>query len=88
MPAYQNAKVMSLHFSEHDRHKGKPLYDAIVEKCRELKIAERRFCEAWKAMVEPLKSTDLACSRTTYPSWSTSWIPPRTLNAWSRSSRK
>jgi PII-like signaling protein len=29
---------MRLHFSEHHRYKGKPLYEAIVEKCLELKI--------------------------------------------------
>jgi PII-like signaling protein len=28
-----------LHFTERDRFLGKPLYEAIVEKCRELKIA-------------------------------------------------
>ena len=39
MPAYQAAKMMRLHFSEHDRHQGKPLHEAVVEKCRELKIA-------------------------------------------------
>jgi len=39
MPGYQAAKMMRLHFSEHDRHNGRPLYEAVVEKCRELKIA-------------------------------------------------
>jgi len=39
MPAYQAANLMRLHFSEHDRYKGKPLYEAIIEKCCELKIA-------------------------------------------------
>jgi PII-like signaling protein len=39
MPNYQPAKLMRLHFSEHHRYKGKPLYEAIVEKCLELKIA-------------------------------------------------
>lgn len=39
MPTYQPAKLMRLHFSEHHRYKGKPLYEAIVEKCLELKIA-------------------------------------------------
>jgi len=29
---------MRLQFSEHHRYKGKPLYEAIVEKCLELKI--------------------------------------------------
>ncbi len=39
MPTYQPAKLMRLHFSEHHRYKGKPLFEAIVEKCLELKIA-------------------------------------------------
>ena len=39
MPTYQPAKLMRLHFSEHHRYKGKPLFEAIVQKCLELKIA-------------------------------------------------
>ena len=39
MPTYQPAKIMRLHFSEHQRYQGKPLYVAIVEKCLEMKIA-------------------------------------------------
>jgi uncharacterized protein len=39
MPAYQPAKLMRLHFSERHRYQGKLLYEAIVEKCLELKIA-------------------------------------------------
>jgi len=30
---------MRLHFSEHQRYQNKPLYEAIVEKCLEMKIA-------------------------------------------------
>jgi PII-like signaling protein len=33
------AKLLRLHISERDRFEGKPLYQAVVEKCRELKIA-------------------------------------------------
>ncbi len=33
------AKILRLHFSEHDKYGGKPLYEAIVQKCRELSIA-------------------------------------------------
>jgi len=32
-------KILRIHISESDRHQGKPLYEAIVAKCRELKIA-------------------------------------------------
>ena len=39
MQDYQRAKLLRLHFNERDRYRGKPLYEAIVEKCRELKIA-------------------------------------------------
>jgi len=39
MQSYQPAKLLRLHFTERDRLHGKPLYEAIVEKCREMKIA-------------------------------------------------
>lgn len=39
MQSYQRAKLLRLHFTERDRYEGKPLYEAVVEKCRELKIA-------------------------------------------------
>jgi PII-like signaling protein len=39
MPDYRPAKLLRLHFTERDRFEGKPLHEAIVEKCRELKIA-------------------------------------------------
>ena len=35
----QNARLLRIHISESDRYRGKPLYEAIVAKCRELKIA-------------------------------------------------
>lgn len=33
------AKLLRIHFGEDDKHKGKPLYQVIVQKCRELDIA-------------------------------------------------
>jgi PII-like signaling protein len=33
------AKMLRVHFGENDKWHGKPLYEAIVEKCRELDIA-------------------------------------------------
>ena len=39
MPAGQPAKLLRIHCSEGDRYKGGPLHEAIVDKCRELKIA-------------------------------------------------
>jgi hypothetical protein len=37
-PGYP-AKLLRIHISEGDRFQGKPLYEAIVAKCREMKIA-------------------------------------------------
>jgi hypothetical protein len=39
MPLGKPAKLLRLHFTERDRYQGKPLYEAILDKCRELKIA-------------------------------------------------
>jgi uncharacterized protein len=33
------ARILRLHFGEGDRFQGKPLYEAIVDRCRELGIA-------------------------------------------------
>jgi PII-like signaling protein len=35
----QPARLLRVHISESDRFEGKPLYEAIIAKCRELKIA-------------------------------------------------
>jgi PII-like signaling protein len=35
----QTAKILRIHISESDRYEGKPLFEAVVAKCRELKIA-------------------------------------------------
>ncbi len=35
----QKAKLLRIHISESDRFGGKPLYEAIVARCRELQIA-------------------------------------------------
>jgi PII-like signaling protein len=39
MRAAQPAEILRILISEADRHQGKPLYEAIVAKCRELRIA-------------------------------------------------
>jgi uncharacterized protein len=39
MPAAYPARLLRIHISEGDRFQGKPLYEAIVTQCRELKIA-------------------------------------------------
>jgi hypothetical protein len=39
MPETQTGKILRVHVSEHDQYEGKPLYEAIVQKCRDLQIA-------------------------------------------------
>lgn len=39
MRTVKQAKYLRLHFSEGDQFQGKPLYEAIVNRCKELKIA-------------------------------------------------
>ena len=39
MRTTKKAKLLRLHFSEDNRYRGKPLYEAIVEKCHQLEIA-------------------------------------------------
>jgi len=39
MRTVKPAKLLRLHFGESDQYNGKPLYQAIVNRCRELKIA-------------------------------------------------
>ena len=39
MRTVKKAKLLRLHFGESDHYNGKPLYEAIVNRCKELKIA-------------------------------------------------
>ncbi len=39
MERRSKAKLLRLHLSEHDQHRSRPLYEAVVQKCRELRIA-------------------------------------------------
>ena len=39
MRPLEAAKILCIHISESDRSEGKPLYEAIVARCRELKMA-------------------------------------------------
>jgi uncharacterized protein len=39
MQPAQPAEILRIHISESDRYEAKPLYEAIVARCRELKIA-------------------------------------------------
>ena len=39
MQTIKKAKLLRLHLGEDDRYNGKPLYEAIVNRCKELRIA-------------------------------------------------
>ena len=39
MRTTRKAKLLRLHFNESDQYQGKPLYEAIVNRCKELQIA-------------------------------------------------
>jgi len=39
MSTGEAGKLLRVHLSGHDRYRGRPLYEAIVDKCRELQIA-------------------------------------------------
>lgn len=39
MRTIKKAKLLRLHFGESDQYQGKPLYEAIVNRCKELEIA-------------------------------------------------
>jgi PII-like signaling protein len=39
MRTSKKAKLLRLHFCESDRYNGEPLYEAVVNRCRELRIA-------------------------------------------------
>jgi uncharacterized protein len=39
MRTVKKAKLLRLHFSEDDRYSGKPLYEAVVNRCKDLRIA-------------------------------------------------
>ena len=39
MRTAKKARLLRLHFAENDKHDGKPLYEAIVDRCKELGIA-------------------------------------------------
>ncbi len=39
MPPEQPARLLRIHIAESDRYQGKSLYEAIVQRCREMNIA-------------------------------------------------
>jgi PII-like signaling protein len=39
MRTSKRAKILRLHFGESERYGGRPLYEAVVDRCKELRIA-------------------------------------------------
>jgi PII-like signaling protein len=39
MPPYEPARLLQAHISDHDRHGKRPLWEALVQTCREMGIA-------------------------------------------------
>ena len=39
MPINETAKLLRVHLSENDLYQGRPLYQAIVDKCREMRVS-------------------------------------------------
>jgi PII-like signaling protein len=50
MPEQQRCKLLRLHFTEREQHRGKFLYDAVIQRCRELKIAGASAFRGLEAM--------------------------------------
>ena len=44
----QPSKLLRLYFTERDRYRGKPLYQAVVETCRKLNIATVAVFRGWE----------------------------------------
>jgi uncharacterized protein len=52
MPAPQPAKILRIHISESDRYQSQPLFEAMVAKCRELRIAGATVFQAFEGFGE------------------------------------
>ena len=46
-------KLLRMHFTERDRYQGKPLYEAVIEKCRELQISGATVFRGLEGYGEP-----------------------------------
>ncbi len=65
------AKMLRIHFGEDDKWHGKPLYEGIVAKCRELDIAGATVFRGSKATERARSFTRRICSGLrTAQSWS------------------
>lgn len=48
-----HASLLQIHITEHDRYGEKPLYEAIVDKCREMEIAGATVIRGHEGYGEP-----------------------------------
>ena len=66
------AKMLRIHFGEDDKWKGRPLYQAIVERCRQLDIAGATVLSRHRGLRRQHHDSPVApaaASRPTRPSW-------------------
>ena len=75
MQTVKKAKLLRLHFGESDQYNGKPLYEAIVNRCKELKLPGQLYFADWKVTGRRRKSTAITSSRR---------ISPLSLRSWTR----
>ena len=88
------AKMLRIHFGEDDQWQGRPLYEAIVERCRKLDIAGAtvyRGIEGYGASTM-IRRSHMLIFRRMLRSWFRSSIPQRTSSAlfprWTKWCRK
>jgi len=78
MRTVKRAKLLRLHFGESDQYNGKPLYEVIVNRCKELKIAGATVFADSKGTARLPKSTAITWSGRISPLSSRLWIRRRT----------
>jgi PII-like signaling protein len=57
MTETQTGKILRVHVSERGQCNGKPLYEAIIQKSREMKLPARLFSKEWRGTEKALKAT-------------------------------
>jgi PII-like signaling protein len=66
MPNTEEARLLRIHITENDRFGGRPLYEAIVQRCRELSVAGAtvlRGIEGYGATAEIHKSHGMSAGQ-------------------------
>jgi hypothetical protein len=83
----QPARLMRIHISESDRFGDRPLYEAIVARCREMNIAGATVLRGLEGYGETAEMHKSHLTRRG-PSSSRLWIRPITWRGWLRWSKR